>query len=108
MDLGSSGVGQITLYPILIRKGTTTVALYGHGNIRDERLNRMFQTPHALQWIRPQDQDGCSVSDWFNILVLHQNRFLDIIVWGHEHECLVDPQGRAFISLSQALLLQLY
>lgn len=47
------------------------------------------------------------MTDWFNILVLHQNRvkanpknainehflprFLDFIVWGHEHECLVDP-----------------
>lgn len=108
MDLGGSGVGQITIYPILIRKGTTTVALYGLGNIRDERLNRMFQTPRAVQWMRPESQDGCSVSDWFNILVLHQNRiktnpknainehflprFLDFIVWGHEHECLVDPQ----------------
>lgn len=108
MALGGSGVGQITLYPILIRKGTTSVALYGLGNIRDERLNRMFQTPHAVQWMRPETQQGCEVSDWFNILVLHQNRvktnpknainehflprFLDFIVWGHEHECLVDPQ----------------
>ncbi|PON55870.1 DNA double-strand break repair protein Mre, partial [Parasponia andersonii] len=108
MVLGGSGVGQITLYPILIRKGSTAVALYGLGNIRDERLNRMFQTPHAVQWMRPEAQEGCQVSDWFNILVLHQNRvktnpknainehflprFLDFIVWGHEHECLVDPQ----------------
>ncbi|XXG84811.1 hypothetical protein AAC387_Pa11g0036 [Persea americana] len=108
MVLGGSGVGQITLFPILIRKGSTSVALYGLGNIRDERLNRMFQTPHAVQWIRPEAQDGCDVPDWFNILVLHQNRiktnpknainehflprFLDFIVWGHEHECLVDPQ----------------
>ncbi|KAJ8764651.1 hypothetical protein K2173_006945 [Erythroxylum novogranatense] len=108
MVLEGSGVGQITLYPILIRKGSTAVALYGLGNIRDERLNRMFQTPHAVQWMRPEAQDGCQVSDWFNILVLHQNRvkatpknainehflprFLDFIVWGHEHECLVDPQ----------------
>ncbi|XP_020698935.1 double-strand break repair protein MRE11 isoform X2 [Dendrobium catenatum] len=108
MILGGSGVGQITLYPILIRKGTTSVALYGLGNIRDERLNRMFQTPHAIQWMRPEPQEGCPVFDWFNILVLHQNRiktnpknavnehflprFLDFIVWGHEHECLVDPQ----------------
>ncbi|MED6136860.1 meiotic recombination [Stylosanthes scabra] len=106
--LGGSGVGQITLHPILIKKGSTAVALYGLGNIRDERLNRMFQTPHAVQWIRPESQEGCQVSDWFNILVLHQNRvktnpknainehflprFLDFIVWGHEHECLVDPQ----------------
>ncbi|CBI20379.3 hypothetical protein VitviT2T_029629 [Vitis vinifera] len=108
MVLGGSGVGQITLYPILIRKGSTLVALYGLGNIRDERLNRMFQTPHAVQWMQPEAQEGCQVSDWFNILVLHQNRvktnpknaisehflprFLDFIVWGHEHECLVDPQ----------------
>lgn len=108
MDLGGSGVGQIALHPILIRKGLTSVALYGLGNIRDERLNRMFQTPHAVQWMRPEAREGCQVSDWFNILVLHQNRvktnpknainehflprFLDFIVWGHEHECLVDPQ----------------
>lgn len=108
MVLGGSGVGQITLYPILIRKGTTSVALYGLGNIRDERLNRMFQTPHAVQWMRPEPQEGCPVFDWFNVLVLHQNRvktnpknavnehflprFLDFIVWGHEHECLIDPQ----------------
>ncbi|MFQ6662445.1 hypothetical protein Gotur_030284 [Gossypium turneri] len=108
MVLAGSGVGQITLYPILIRKGSTAVALYGLGNIRDERLNRMFQTPQAVQWMRPEPQEGCEVSDWFTILVLHQNRvkmnaknainerclprFLDFIVWGHEHECLIDPQ----------------
>lgn len=108
MALGGSGVGEITIYPILIRKGTTSIALYGLGNIRDERLNRMFQTPHAVQWIRPEAQEGFPISDWFNILVLHQNRvkanpknainehflprFVDFVVWGHEHECLVDPQ----------------
>ncbi|CAN6229720.1 unnamed protein product [Urochloa humidicola] len=35
MDLGGSGVGQIAVYPVLIKKGTTSVALYGLGNIRD-------------------------------------------------------------------------
>jgi hypothetical protein len=83
-------------------QGSTAVALYGLGNIRDERLNRMFQvfsmklfllfnfwfealtylfglslisqTPHAVQWMRPEAQEGCLVSDWFNMLVLHQNR----------------------------------
>ncbi|KAJ1273000.1 hypothetical protein BS78_06G246300 [Paspalum vaginatum] len=108
MDLGGSGVGQIAVYPVLVKKGMTSVALYGLGNIRDERLNRMFQTPHSVQWMRPGTQDGELVSDWFNILVLHQNRiktnpksainehflprFLDFVVWGHEHECLIDPQ----------------
>lgn len=144
-------------------------------------LSLISQTPHAVQWMRPEAQEGCPVSDWFNMLVLHQNRlcvsetvlvctsvwkclyvffpaflekemsrfvfeilpnldiltftlsiriikivscivifffysessivvcrvktnpknainehflprFLDFIVWGHEHECLVDPQ----------------
>ncbi|PHT71567.1 Double-strand break repair protein MRE11 [Capsicum annuum] len=129
MDLGGSGVGQIALHPILIRKGLTSVALYGLGNIRDERLNRMFQTPHAVQWMRPEAQEGCQVSDWFNILkygnfvraimffcflatlyrvktnpknAINEHflpRFLDFIVWGHEHECLVDPQVLLILKL---------
>ena len=37
-------------------------------------LQFFVQTPHAVQWMRPEAQDGCQVSDWFNILVLHQNR----------------------------------
>jgi hypothetical protein len=59
-------------------------------------------------------------SDWFNIFVLHQNRvqrgqgaknavredylppFLDLVVWGHEHECLPDPMvGASPIPFSQ-------
>ncbi|GJX62896.1 double-strand break repair protein MRE11 [Tanacetum coccineum] len=71
MVLGGSGVGEITLYPILIKKGITSVALYGLGNIRDERLNRMFQTPHAVQWMHPEPQEDCQVCSTF--LVLHQN-----------------------------------
>lgn len=46
---------------------------------------------------------------WFSMLVLHQNRvahspknyvhecmlanFLDLVLWGHEHECLITPQS---------------
>ncbi|WVZ94820.1 hypothetical protein U9M48_040664, partial [Paspalum notatum var. saurae] len=98
-DLGCTGVG----------KGETHVALYGLGNIRDGRLNRMLHEPHAVNWIRPEIQDETPDSDdWFNIFVLHQKRtkgssidavselllprFLDLVIWGHEHECLIDPQ----------------
>ncbi|OEL37655.1 Double-strand break repair protein MRE11 [Dichanthelium oligosanthes] len=42
MDLGCTGVGKVTVYPVLIRKGETYVALYGLGNIRDGRLSRML------------------------------------------------------------------
>lgn len=46
--------------------------------------------------------------DWFNLLVLHQNRtphsannyipvdyldeFMNLVMWGHEHECLISPE----------------
>lgn len=35
-------VDNITISPILIQKGKTKLALYGLGNVRDERLHRTF------------------------------------------------------------------
>lgn len=70
----SSGIGQISLHPVLIKKGATYVALYGLGNIRDARLSRMFQTPDAVRWMQPEDLEDMPLSEWFNIFVLHQNR----------------------------------
>ncbi|KAL6658935.1 hypothetical protein ACP70R_002975 [Stipagrostis hirtigluma subsp. patula] len=108
MDIGCTGVGEVKVYPVLIKKGETNVALYGLGNIRDARLNRMLNEPRAVNWMRAESRDETALSDWFNILVLHQNRtkgspkngisehllprFLDLVIWGHEHECLIDPQ----------------
>ena len=37
---------NIRVDPILLRKGTTQVALYGLGSMRDERLNRMWRGGH--------------------------------------------------------------
>ena len=31
-------------------QGKTRVALFGLGNVRDERLGRMFQTPGSIEW----------------------------------------------------------
>ena len=45
-----SGIGKIQLAPVLLSKGNTHLALYGLGNLRDERLARMFQTPGAVEW----------------------------------------------------------
>eukprot|EP01130_Rhizamoeba_saxonica_P004058 TRINITY_DN1674_c0_g1_i11.p2 TRINITY_DN1674_c0_g1~~TRINITY_DN1674_c0_g1_i11.p2 ORF type:complete len:601 (-),score=141.20 TRINITY_DN1674_c0_g1_i11:1910-3712(-) len=88
---------DISIYPILLEKGKTKIALYGLGNVRDERLFNTF-SKKKVKLLRPvQDRD-----DWFNIFTLHQNRvkhskntinegmldkFLDFIYWGHEHEC---------------------
>eukprot|EP00267_Zea_mays_P053674 XP_020406841.1 mre11B protein isoform X2 [Zea mays] len=107
-DLGCTGVGKVTVYPVVIRKGETYIAMYGLGNIKDGRLKRMLHEPGAVNWMQPEFQDETPSSDWFNILVLHQKRtrgspgdaiselllprFVDMVIWGHEHECLIDPQ----------------
>ncbi|OLL26864.1 DNA repair protein rad32 [Neolecta irregularis DAH-3] len=94
---------NITVRPVLLQKGRTKLALYGLGNVRDERLYRTFREGN-VRYMRPlEDQDN-----WFNICVVHQNHashtdtgylpesflqdFMDIILWGHEHECLIDPR----------------
>ncbi|GIL58031.1 hypothetical protein Vafri_13231 [Volvox africanus] len=107
--LVGSGAARITLSPVLIEKGSTRLCLYGLGNIRDERLGRSFQTPGCVQWQRPAASPGYPTDCWINMFVLHQNRvqhtafakacvreehlppFLDLAVWGHEHECRPDP-----------------
>lgn len=93
---------EIEAKPILLQKNLTKLALYGISNVRDERMFRNFRD-HNVKWFRPNQQS----SDWFNLLTVHQNHsahtatgylpenmlpeWLDLIVWGHEHECLIDP-----------------
>ncbi|KAG7238731.1 hypothetical protein INR49_031247 [Caranx melampygus] len=98
----SQSVEKIEISPILMQKGSTKLALYGLGSIPDERLYRMFVN-NQVTMLRPkEDQD-----EWFNLFTIHQNRskhgptnyipeqflddFLDLVVWGHEHECLIAP-----------------
>ncbi|KAI1106783.1 DNA repair exonuclease [Jackrogersella minutella] len=93
---------NIEAKPILLQKNQTKLALYGISNVRDERMFRNFRD-HNVKWFRPNQQS----SDWFNLLAVHQNHhshtttgylpenmlpeWLDLIIWGHEHECLIDP-----------------
>ncbi|POR36338.1 Double-strand break repair protein mus-23, partial [Tolypocladium paradoxum] len=93
---------NIEAKPILLQKGLTKLALFGLSNVRDERMFRTFRD-HKVKWFRPNVQMG----DWFNLLAVHQNHhahtatsylpenvlpdWLDLVVWGHEHECLIDP-----------------
>ncbi|XP_029302249.1 double-strand break repair protein MRE11 [Cottoperca gobio] len=98
----SHSVEKIEISPILMQKGITKLALFGLGSIPDERLYRMFVN-NQVTMLRPkEDQD-----EWFNLFTIHQNRskhgptnyipeqflddFLDLVVWGHEHECLITP-----------------
>jgi len=106
-------VDNVNISPILINKGTTNVALYGMGNLRDERLNRMWQSK-KVRFLKPKENENddhnevqFEKSPFFNIFALHQNRdlgrgskncvhesmipeWMDLVVWGHEHECLID------------------
>lgn len=103
------------LYPAMLQKGSTQIALYGLGSMRDERLNRMwrsgkvkffrYQNNNEQQDDDEEEEDGGD--DIFNMFVLHQNRdlgrgakncvqetlipdFCDLVVWGHEHECQIE------------------
>jgi len=59
--------------PVLLQKGDTKLALYGMGNIRDDRF--VFElTNRRINLYRPaQDPD-----DWFNIILVHQNRCVSL------------------------------
>lgn len=56
--------------PVLLQKGTSKLALYGMGNIRDERFH--FEATHGrIKMYTPAEDPH----DWFNILLVHQNRY---------------------------------
>nr|XP_061828810.1 double-strand break repair protein MRE11-like isoform X1 [Nerophis lumbriciformis]XP_061828925.1 double-strand break repair protein MRE11-like isoform X1 [Nerophis lumbriciformis] len=98
----SNSVEKIEISPILLQKGNSKLALYGLGSIPDERLYRMFVN-NQVTMLRPKEDQ----EEWFNLFAIHQNRskhgptnyipeqfldeFLDLVVWGHEHECLIAP-----------------
>jgi double-strand break repair protein MRE11 len=94
---------NIQVKPVLLQKGRTKLALYGLSNVRDERLFRTFRDG-KVKFFQPSVQK----EDWFNLICVHQNHhahtetgylpetflpeFLDLVIWGHEHECLIDPR----------------
>jgi double-strand break repair protein MRE11 len=93
---------NITVSPLLFQKGSTKLALYGLPNIRDERLHRTFRDGKVTFHRPAQDTQS-----WFNLFCIHQNHaqhsitssipenflpnFLDLVFWGHEHECVPHP-----------------
>ncbi|KAJ8602373.1 hypothetical protein CTAYLR_004216 [Chrysophaeum taylorii] len=98
-------VDNIEISPVLLRKGGVHVALYGLGHVRDERLNRAW-TDKKVKFLRPRDDGN---NKYYSIFILHQNRdagrglkacvhedmipqWIDLVVWGHEHECRVEPR----------------
>ncbi|KAJ5506973.1 Mre11 DNA-binding [Penicillium expansum] len=77
---------NIQIKPVLLQKGRTKLALYGMSNVRDERLFRTFRDG-KVKFFQPSVQKSdCYLPENF------LPEFLDLVVWGHEHECLIDPK----------------
>lgn len=62
-------VDNIEIAPILLQKGQTKLAIYGLGHVREERLHREFRA-NQVKMQQPTE----TPDEWFNIMVLHQNR----------------------------------
>ena len=69
-------IEDISVSPILLRKGTTQLSLYGLGSVRDERLHRLFLRS-KVKFLRPKEQSD----NWFNLFMLHQNRSAHILIY---------------------------
>lgn len=99
----SSDFTKVELNPILLRKNETNLALYGLSHIHDNRMARLLRDQKVeVCWPSKDDEE------YFNLLVLHQNRadrglknfvpqeiFSDkfhLVMWGHEHDCRIVPE----------------
>ena len=60
----------IAVRPVLLQKGTTRMAMYGIGNVKDQRMHFELRSNRVRMYM-PRDKD-----DWFNILIIHQNRYV--------------------------------
>lgn len=58
----------IAIKPVLLRKGTTYLGMYGVGNVKDQRMHFELRSNRVRMYM-PRNKD-----EWFNILLLHQNR----------------------------------
>lgn len=96
-------LSEIDITPIILKKNKTQIGLYGLSHIHDARLARLFRDK-KVNVHKPDIPD----EKIFNLMVLHQNRvdrgrlsyipedklpgFLDLVVWGHEHDCRIEPE----------------
>ncbi|OAD61543.1 Double-strand break repair protein MRE11 [Eufriesea mexicana] len=73
---------QITIPPLILKKGETHIALYGLSYINDQRLSRLFR-----------DFKNRSPYSEYGYIPQHKlPSFLNFIIWGHEHECRITPE----------------
>ncbi|WWD20048.1 DNA repair protein (mre11) [Kwoniella shandongensis] len=96
----------IRIKPLLLRKGDSHLAMYGVGNVKDARMHYELRSNRVKMYM-PEGGD-VPEEDWFNILLIHQNRVkhgpqqsvpegmfddsIRLVVWGHEHDCRITPE----------------
>ncbi|XP_001603844.2 double-strand break repair protein MRE11 [Nasonia vitripennis] len=96
---------KISIPPVLLRKGITTLALYGLNHMNDHKLTKCIKRD-KLELLQEE-----TIPDLCNVLVLHQNRqrrgraenmyvseslipdFLNLVVWGHEPVCKIKHES---------------
>ena len=97
----------VIVRPIVLKKQETCVYIYGLGNIKEERLNRLLREDKVV-FEKPENEKSAVF-----LLVVHQNRykgnglgpsskncvmdwvfpkFFDLVIWGHEHDCFTEPR----------------
>lgn len=64
----------IAIRPVLLRKGNTHLGLYGVGNVKDARMHFELRS-NRVRMFMPRDKEN-----WFNILLLHQNRYVWVML----------------------------
>ena len=69
-DANAQSTG-IAVRPVLLRKGNTRLGMYGIGNVKDQRMHFELRSNRVRMYM-PRDKEN-----WFNILLLHQNRYED-------------------------------
>ena len=106
---------KCTVHPIIFQKGSTTVALYGLGFLKENKLVSALKSG-SIKFKSPPENAFC-------MLVVHQNRrskttindsnelnvnflpeelipdFIDLVVWGHEHESIPKVEKSFFSSV---------
>ncbi|KAN0072784.1 meiotic recombination protein [Elaphomyces granulatus] len=84
---------RLLVKPVLLQKGHTKLALYGIGNVRDERLfapSAMAMSASSALLSSRRTEPPRPLCDQLSPRSLSPR--LDMVIWGHEHECLVEPQ----------------
>ncbi|KAK4537201.1 hypothetical protein CDCA_CDCA11G3226 [Cyanidium caldarium] len=100
---------DIHIRPVMLQKGRTRLALYGLGNVRDERLYATWHIEKRVVFEEPPPSTDALDGDCLRLFVLHQNRerrgyakaihrdgipeWMDLVVWGHEHPCRIQLEG---------------